>query len=463
MEWRYYGFTLTGLKKTGLHTLDRHLTKLRGEIQRHRWAQVLPAIRTGTAPWGDTYVFLAHVEDPDDPPQQVPEPVTQLLTDLGQIGKVVRPTDRYGGHTLEEIRSITRGTLTTDSIGSLDSLFRDLALVDVRIPDLDLSASEEEFLDAADSGLAQRHDRLLVYLSACGEGAWERFVRAVVSLGLARADQHRRLRSLIRRLVLLGHVQTSSDQQRWSVCPLTLVARECEPGSFIHCGSRVQSVIADLEQQLGDSERIAQPLDDGPSCLVFRATSEKLATVTHAGGLSVSLSGPIAAQLAAVLPDYQGWLASLSTDGSLRMASFHECRRFDGAEFVAVPCPHTDGERVVGEPGLYEFTPPEGSHLFRYLDTSGKWRAGDYHALRYAGTVAAQGRTVVKALHGCQTAVPVAHRWPLLHERCLVLASGRLPARISDDQWLKYSGVNRELLTSLSGKLSFDIEETVDA
>jgi hypothetical protein len=462
MEWRYYGITLTGLKKTGNHTLEKYLEQVRRTIQDNRWTQQLPAIRSGVFERTTAYVFLAHVEDPDDLPDDVPPPVQEVFQAVRYVGGLIRPT-RKGGHTLEEIRSITRGALTTDSIGSLNSLFRDLALVDVRIPPLDLSASEEEFLDASNPGLARRHDCLLTYLSACGEGSWERFVRAAVALGLAKADQHLRLRSLIRRLVLLGHVQTSFDQQRWSVCPLTLVTRESEPGAFILCGSRTARVLSDLEQHLGAPERIGQPLDDGPECLVFRAAPEKLATVTHAGGLAVSQSGSFATRLAAVLPDYQGWLASLPTDGSLRMASFPDCRRFDGSEFVAVACPHQEGERVVGQPGLYEFTPPEGALLFRYLDASGAWRTGDYHALRYAGTVAGRGRTIAKALHACQLAVPLSQRWPLLHERCLVLANGRLPAWISDHQWLKYTGVSRELLDSLQGKLSFDIEETDDA
>lgn len=283
--------------------------------------------------------------------------------------------------------------------------------------------------------------------------------RAAVALGLARSDQHLRLRSLVRRLILLGHVQTSADQGRWSVCPPALVERASEPGAYFLAGGRVPRLLAVLEGSLGKPERTDQPQGDGPACLVYRAAPESVTSL----GASISAAGAFAVRLAGVLPDYPCWLASVSTDGSLRTAAFSGCRRFDGTEFVAVACPHQQADRAVGAAGLYEFTPPDGSPLFRYLDDCGAWRAGDYHALRYAGTVAGRGRTAVKALRGDQAVLPLAHRWPLLHERCLVLASGRLPARVSDDKWLRYMGVGRDLLRPLSSKLAFDIEETDDA
>src|SRR6266545_1032543 len=456
MEWRYYGITLTGLKKSGTHTLERHLERIRQTIQDHRWTQQLPAIRSGVFERTTAYVFLAHVEDPDDLPGDVPVPVQEVFQGLPHVGGLIRP-GRRGGHTLEEIRAITRGTLATDSIGSLDTLFRDLVEMEVRILALDLSASAEEYLDAANPALAQQHERLLAYLSSCGEGPWERFVRAAIALGLARPDQPLRLRSLIRRLVLLGHVQTSFDQQRWSVCPLTLVTRESEPDTVFLCGPRTAGLVAELERQFGAAELIQQPLHDGPACMVFRADAEKISTVTQIGNLPSSHAGLIARRLASVLPAYDGWLASMTTDGSLRMAAFPDCRRFDGVGFVPSACPHTEGERVIGQAGLYEFTPPEGPAVFRYLDASGTWRTGDFHGLRYAGTVAAEGRTSVQGPQAGRVAVPVAHCWPLLHERCLVLASGRLPDRLGADQWLRYTGVSRELLDSLRCKLPFDL------
>jgi hypothetical protein len=462
MEWRYYGITLTGLKKSGTHTLERHLERIRQIIRDRRWTQQLPAVRTGTL-FGTTYVFLAHVEEPEDPPTQVPEAISQVCLELQYIKEPMRPSGRYGGYTLGEIQGITRGTLSTDSIGSLDGLFRDLVQIEVPIPALDLSASPEESLDTADPKLERRHELLLAYLSCCGEGSWDRFARAATALRLARPDQPLRLRSLIRRLILLGHVQTSANQERWSVCPLRLVTRDDEPEGLFLCGPRTPGVLAELERLFGAAEAIHQPLYDGPPCVVFRADPEKIAGVTLVGGVPASHAGAFARRLAEALPHYEGWLASLPTDGSLRMAAFPDCRRFDGAGFVPSACPYAEGDRVVGQAGLYEFAPPEGPAVVRYLGHSGTWRAGDFYGLRYAGTVAAVGHTNVQRLQAGQVAVPAAMRWPLLHERCLVLASGRLPDRLGDGQWLRYTGVSRELLDSLRGKLPFDLKETDDA
>lgn len=462
MEWRYYGITLSGLRKTGLHCLERYLDTTRRVIQDRRWTQQIPAIRTGVFQRTTAYVFFAHVEDPDDLPDDLPLPIQEIIQEIRYIGVVIRPS-RKGGHFLDEIRGITRGTLETSSIGSLDTLFRDLAREEAPVPTLDLSAALEEFLEVPNPDLAHAHDHLLTYLSALGEGTWERFARAAAALRLGALDRPDRMRGLIRRLMLLGHVQTSSDQQHWSVCPPALVERESEPGVYFLCGSRTPALVADLESQLGAAERVSQPLDDGPACLLFGAAPERVEAVALAGGLPVCRSGSFAGQLAAVLPGYPAWVESLPVDGELRMAGFAEANVFDGADFVPVVCPHQEAGRMVGKPGLYEFSPEQGSAFFRLLDEAGTWRTGDYHALRFAGTVTAQGQAVAKALDRGQVAVPLAHRWPLLHERCLVLADGRLPVRISDNKWLKYRGVSRALFDLFKSKLPLDIEEAGDA
>jgi hypothetical protein len=105
--------------------------------------------------------------------------------------------------------------------------------------------------------------------------------------------------------------------------------------------------------------------------------------------------------------------------------------------------------------------------LYRYLDAQqGVWRSGDYHALRFAGWVAVQGRSLVGVSPpGAQAVVPFAQRWPLLHERCLVLAGGLLPRWSAADgaRVLIYTSVGRDLLTRLATKLPFDLQEAEHA
>ena len=48
----------------------------------------------------------------------------------------------------------------------------------------------------------------------------------------------------------------------------------------------------------------------------------------------------------------------------------------------------------------------------------------------------------------------------MLHERCLVLASGRLPRWSAEGPSMTYHGVGRDLLVRLADKLPFDLTET---
>jgi hypothetical protein len=463
MEWRYYGVHLTGLRKTGPHSPDQFVQRLAIAIQQRRCAQQLPAIRCSPLLGRDAYIFLAHVEDPDDLPTGIPELVKSVFGDARYVGTIIVSHDHRGGFALEEIRRFTGPNLTTDTVGSLRDLFRLPALAELAPMVLDLSAlDEEEARASVDPDLAARHVRLVDWLSACGSGTWDRLVRACAALGLARLDERARLRTLIRRLMLLGHVQVSSpDPQRWSVCPLTLVASGTEADTVFVCGQQTAAVRRDLERQLGNAEYQSQPDDDGPPRLAFRSGVERAAAVTTAAGVPVRFAGFIARRLCDALPDYTGWLASLPTDGALRTAAFVSSARYDGSGFSQAAHPFEEAGRAVGHEGLYEFTCSDGTCVYRYLDSGhGVWRTGEFYSLRFAGWVAAQARASAFLLEESgRVAIPSAQRWPMLHERCLVLASGRLPRWSAEGPSMSYHGIGRDLLTRLCGKLPVDIKE----
>src|SRR5258708_7502358 len=71
----------------------------------------------------------------------------------------------------------------------------------------DLIGSVTGVATPADPEQTARFDRLLAWLSAVGEGRWESFVRACVTLGAAPDIQAARV--VFRRLSLLGHVESS--------------------------------------------------------------------------------------------------------------------------------------------------------------------------------------------------------------------------------------------------------------
>jgi len=221
----------------------------------------------------------------------------------------------------------------------------------------------------------------------------------------------------------------------------------------------------DLERQLGSAESQGQPDDDGPPRLAFQADTERAAAVKAAAGVPVRFAGFVARKLCEALPAYSGWLASLPTDGALRTAAYVSCARYDGLSFSQAVHPFEEAGRAVGQEGLYELTGVDGTCVYRYLDPGlGVWRSGDFHSLRFAGLVAARERGNVFLLaDGGRAAIPSAQRWPLLHERCLVLASGRLPRWSAEGPSLIYYGVGRALLVGLAGKLSFRLEEPDDA
>jgi hypothetical protein len=262
--------------------------------------------------------------------------------------------------------------------------------------------------------------------------------------------------------MLLGHLQVSPDQQHWCVCPLTLVSSEAEKDTVFVCGQQTAAVRRDLERQLGSAERQGQPDDDGPPRLTFRADAERAAAVKAAAGVPVRFAGFVARKLCDALPAYSDWLASLPTDGALRTAAFVRCARYDGLSFSQVAHPFEDAGRAVGQEGLYEFTGADGTCVYRYLDPGlGVWRSGDFHSLRFAGWVAAWERASAFLLaDGGRVAVPTAQQWPMLHERCLVLASGRLPRWSAEGPSMTYHGVGRDLLVRLADKLPFDLTET---
>src|SRR4051794_14893942 len=138
MEWRYYGVRLTGLRKTGPHSPEKFVQRLATSIQGRRCAQQLPAIRCSPLLGRDAYVFLAHLEEPEDPPSGVPDLIQSVFGDARHVGTIIVPHDHRGGFALEEIRRFTGPNLTTDTVGSLRNLFCLPALAEITPYTLDL-------------------------------------------------------------------------------------------------------------------------------------------------------------------------------------------------------------------------------------------------------------------------------------------------------------------------------------
>ena len=59
--------------------------------------------------------------------------------------------------------------------------------------------------------------------------------------------------------------------------------------------------------------------------------------------------------------------------------------------------------------------------------------------------------------------IPESQRLPLIYERALTLASGLLPTRAENPNWLSYPLIPLSLAETLCGKLNVNMSEKADA
>jgi hypothetical protein len=263
----------------------------------------------------------------------------------------------------------------------------------------DVAVGEAE----TDSALGSKAEHLLWYLSSLGGGRWSAFSVACTALEVG--DLARRL---ARSLRLLGHLEVSSDGERWSVTPPTCLRVRQPDGTALRfwAGARTAATTGERSLQQG-----------GPSRLLAGETARE------------ELVNP-AERLAPLLPTLEEYRASLGVVGGVSAVQ-HKFAKFDGLAFKPVT--------FEGEPGLYEVTGREGRTL-TLLYSQGQWLKGDWYGLRYL-TLQASG-LLLSARYDAERwslALPADQRPPELFERALVLCSGLLPSR--RERWLTYQNV----------------------
>ncbi|MFM7600205.1 MAG: hypothetical protein ACKO7R_03250, partial [Pseudanabaena sp.] len=117
-----------------------------------------------------------------------------------------------------------------------------------------------------DSLPPENYDFLLFWISSLGSGLWESFRSACNMLQIPEPKR------VLRRLKLLGHIETSADGKRWSGTPISLVSvKASQPNSqeFILCGQRSSNFL-DILGELTFIEYIEQPKGDAPLCIRVR-------------------------------------------------------------------------------------------------------------------------------------------------------------------------------------------------
>jgi hypothetical protein len=421
-------------------------------MRNHNLGGVVPLMRfekRGRQRGGRFHMFLA-IES--DTPGELP-PALEPWREYSLFRELIRdPSGTLHVFSAEEIKSMTFGA----EIG-VEEYARRLRVRLAEPPEwADPFPADDKVPDAALDVMldrSQRFDRLLTWITVTGGGGRAALLAACRALGLAAGGTE--VGRILRRLRLLGHVESSPDGERWSATPPVLaeVTAPSPERAFVLCGERDRRLLAALHA-LSDVEETPQPGGAAPARVLVRTTdAEGLAARLRELALSrpPRLARP-AARLAELLAAVPG------IDPARYVTRRYDPERPEGDAFAPI-----DFE---GAPGLYELWARQDGgaalagprHTLLY-DTRGRWLRGDWYGLRCLAHAQAGGRCPAHyEFFAARLLIPYVWRPPELYERALVLASGRLPER--RDPWLLYEEIDAGLLAVIAARLGLNLLET---
>ena len=294
--------------------------------------------------------------------------------------------------------------------------------------------------------LSHRYEELLYWLSALGCGRWESFKKACEAMNLEEPKR------ILRRLKLLGHIESSLDGSRWSIAPTALVKVDSQSNfqGFILCGQR-SIILLEKFKQYATLNFINQPRGNAPPCVRIQVDNPNtlLDLVEQANSkFSITNADEVSLQLANILPNVVTWQQNLRHLQGI-VPSLYEWEYFDGNNFVDCFLPR--------ETGMYRMCNKEIStrplYTLFYDQENDKWLQGDWYGLRFLSLQHSGQQCIVHYDIGKKClAIPVSQRLPEIYERALVFASGRLP--IYKESWLLYENIKLELLQKISDKIN---------
>ena len=421
--------------------------RIRRVVQMQMQTQMIPAVKFEKKLRGEFYVFLA-VEDTQE--TRLPDEVLNVLQHAGLRGRPVWPIEPTS------IKSMTGSAeLETHSLNALT--YTSLWFSDPGDP-FDLSVTSSDKRDTSDPSLGERYDQLLHWLSANAGGTWRTFVRVCDVLQLTE-DISGGARSIFRRLILLGYIESSSDGQKWSICPTTLVQCATDPEVCFLTGQQTSKLIKQLKAHW-EVKITPQPGYQGPSRVKVHGVFPKISI----DGFRLEHAGIASVRLAQLLPNLEVWKDTLTTIDRFSTANYNNIEIWNGSRFTLCDTFYERDGQYVGESGMYRLTRGETSDTYQivlYFDQSNqRWLRGDWYGLRFLAYNAAELDFEVQYDSSANDIwIPVDERWPMLYERALVLASGILPHRAENTKWLRYSGISNELVQLLTEKLNVSIRE----
>jgi len=315
MERQYVGVRTVG-KTTDI--LDR----IRRAVRECKLTRTIPVVKFERKPRGEFYVFLA-VEGAVE--GRLPDTVATVLKLARLTGRPLWPLKP------DAIRSmVSRAEIETYSLNALT--YKSLWSNDAGDP-FDLSDVPSLEGDTEEPELGERYDRLLYWLSANAEGAWQTFAHACKVLQLV--NDTKRARYIFRRLRLLGHIECSDDGSKWSICPPTLVRSPTDTRGYFLCGQRTPKLLKQLREHW-ELQHIPQPGYQGPTCIKVHCEPLDEDVAGHLeDNIVLERVGVVSVRLAELLPDLEGWKDTLSPIDRLNTANY-EIEKWDGKQYA--PC-----------------------------------------------------------------------------------------------------------------------------
>jgi hypothetical protein len=290
-------------------------------------------------------------------------------------------------------------------------------------------------------------NKLLWWCSAKGEGSYRVFKNACSMLGLEEVREGAAW-SLLRSLVLLGHLEFSAVNGRisWGAVPTCIVRPRNAPPYL--AGKQTPMVVDELGRIL---ELHQDSSNGGPAR--WSVSEHSLEAMGLMEGIVV-VDEP-AEGISNLLLPFEEWFDGLEEDPDLAPHRY-TLKRFNGREFVPI-------EDASPPAGLYEATRHEGHSakpVMTYFDGN-RWLRAGFYDLRWIASRKGEDRMTVALGKDGALLVPAQARWPLLYERALVLASGKLPRIVMDGntQRLAYDGIGSGLARKLSDLLGIELVE----
>jgi hypothetical protein len=268
----------------------------------------------------------------------------------------------------------------------------------------------------------------------------------------------------LRRLKLLGHIETSADGKRWSGTPIALVSvKASRPNSqeFILCGQRSSNLV-DILGELAFIEYIEQPKGDAPLCIRVQLGADpeaidQLVEALRDRNIAIQNVGNASLKFAKALPTRQEWMQTLPHISAPILGYDYEYYDIQQERFVECNFPNLTGMYQLRHQRLLQLPP----HVCFFDKASDRWFQGDWYGLRFLALQCSEQRLSAKYDRETNNLyIPWSQRWSEIYERALVLSSGCLPSEVKTNHFgrsLQYQNVQAEVAELLASKLNITL------